>query len=219
MSKSTCHHFVVDAFPLIDGPHFSGFAGAAVGCWIPTDNPLPDNLVESELRAEGWMVGRIIRRSTVSPRTYAHKENGRREFKRALTHGFAAHFHVRRREIIDLDDRRTHVFSADAYLRFLRSLRGGGFSFVSDGDQQWANGVTPDGDEFVPLWVVREDAVAWQDHWRDFNLEDLSVQALVAEDGLLRGIAHEEMWVAMGSATALVSVHPLCLLRDLLADD
>jgi hypothetical protein len=213
----TCHYIIVDAFPTVEGPHFERFAGAAVGCWIASDISDVDALIVTKLKEEGWDIGKVIDREVVSSETYKNKANGRTEFEQAVRGGFAAHVHRRARETMVLDDSLgptpMREASAKAYREFLDQLRTGACSLIDD--EQWANGVSPDGDDFFPLWSNESEARTWRTRWPHTKPRLLSITDLLGPDGLLCKLDEENMWAAICVNGSLVTTHPLRLERDL----
>jgi hypothetical protein len=217
-----CHYLVVDAFPAPAGPQFELFAGAIIGCWIPVGEPEPDALVATRLLIEGWEIGRTIARERVSRATYALKLDGRSEFDQALRSGFSAHANVRNRETILLDSEKGPLplreRSASSYFTYvLELLQGGGWTYQSPKECLWANGVSPDGDGFIPLWTAEVDATRWHHYWPDHLLQHVTALDLIGTNGLLGAMAEEDMWIAISSDGALVTTHPLLVSRDIQA--
>jgi phosphoserine phosphatase len=68
-----------------------------------------------------------------------------------------------------------------------RVLRAGAWSFLHEDVPQWANGVAPSGDEFVPLWGSKLEAIAWQEHWPDAEVTQLGEDSLMSGGFLERG--------------------------------
>ncbi len=94
---------------------------------------------------------------------------------------------LREREVIgevELSDREI-VFGLEA--AGSRVLRAGAWSFFHEDVPQWANGVAPSGDEFVPLWGSKLEAIAWQEHWPDAEVTQLGEDNLMSGGFLERG--------------------------------
>jgi len=214
--NSKCHHFVVDAFPHMEGQSFTEYAGAAIGCWVPVSADPPEALIERNLLVEGWEVASVIEHAVVDSERYRTDDNGRSEFEQALLLGFAAHIHGREREVLLVNEvgHAAETLMAD-YPKAVRQLSRGGYSFYSSAEGAWANGVTPDGDDFLPIWTDARDASAWAMHWPSYAVTAISVSEFLGSDGVLAGIASEDMWAAFGIGDALVTVHAQCLARDL----
>jgi hypothetical protein len=69
--------------------------------------------------------------------------------------------------------------------------------------------VTPDGDEFVPLWTSAPDALAWQSSFPGYRTHTVDYETLEALD-------NEVMLAGLGLAPdVLVMWHPLELVADL----
>jgi hypothetical protein len=169
-------YVTVDVYPDPDGPHFAERVGAIAGCWIRRD--LADEaeaaaLVRDRLSSEGWKIARPIATEIVSPATYPTPGEARDRFEQALIDGFVAQFHCRRREVIvaaEHDDADAEAFSeVAAYRLFVQQLRErGALSLYSAGDNQFARGVSPDGDDFVPIWINEDSIRYWMHGWPDY---------------------------------------------------
>ncbi len=215
---SSCYHIVMDAYPHVAGPHFARFAGAAIGCWIPTSVLDAELASQRKLREEGWEACSILRRSIVDMETYAHKEAGRVEYEQAIASGFCAHIHVREREVLPLAEGcKPPPFGARDYAALIGHLKRGAWSLYSRINEQWANGTTPDGDDFLPLWCTGEAAARWRHHWQDYLVTPVPTQDLADIGGLLSGVEKAQMWAGVELSDALCMVHPALLRRDLLA--
>ncbi len=208
-------YVVVDCYPESGTDAFREFAGAAVGCWLRTDfgddGAKVDTVVREKLLAAGWRVARTLECEDVTADTYAQRAEAREYFEQARLDGFVANFHVTARESVDA----THVDARDVATALTnaaeRIAQNGALSLYSSVAAQWANGVTPTGDEFVPLWLSEADASRWLEHWAGYDLRRLTPDALRAP-GLLGKANDAEMWIGMGITEArLVTCHPIWL--------
>ncbi|MBI5534805.1 MAG: hypothetical protein HY898_18915 [Deltaproteobacteria bacterium] len=194
-------YLVMDCYPMTDSGVFRDFAGAMVGCWVRSDvcgaHEHTEAFARRRVSAAGWRVVSTLVYEEVSSNTYVDKSDGREFFEQAEIDGFVAHFHVRAREFIgELGDTGDDV--SESLVRAADSIAiGGGFSLFCERDGQWANGVTPQGDEFLPFWISAEDAAEWIEFWPDYEVRGLTADELLTSD-LLGRINAAEMWVAVG---------------------
>ena len=214
--RQLAHHVVADVYPEETSPHFTGAVGAAASCWVRPDT-IADSLeatVAAKIASDGWRVVELLQQGRVTPQTYADKPQEKRLLEQCLRDGFAADFHVRRREVIARTEAAAAEFTVDELRRFIASLRQGqAFSLLSDADGQWANGVTPDGDAFLPLWSTAAWASRWIEHWPGYRTSPIESAEL--RESFLETIHRSEMWVGAGvREDSLVTVHAIAV-RDL----
>lgn len=74
--------------------------------------------------------------------------------------------------------------------------RDGGFSLWHRRDEHWAIGLTPDGDEFLPLWVRADDVRDSLEAESDYEIKHMSADEL-RSSGILERIDADEAWVAL----------------------
>ncbi len=220
MADRNAYYVVVDVCPVLESNAFREYAGATVGCWVRNDLVKSEDeiqrIIEKNLSDTSWCISRILLTEIVSSETYKDKQEGREMFEQALTDEFVANFHLRRREIIDIDNNNLrNVFIVECYKGFVNKLkRDGGYSLYSNNDRQWANGVSPDGDEFFPIWTNKNEIKRWLEYWPEYEIRKLDTKELC--DSLLTDINECEMWVALGlSENILVTSHPIGLQRSL----
>ena len=221
--KDTCHYTVVDAYPGVETRHFEDFGGAVVGCWVTPQSigSAEDlgRLIEARLADEGWEIAGTISSKLVTAEDYDGKTDGWDLFEQALTDDFVAQIHRWPREVIPLREEAAEqgICSAARYLQFVEALRAkGALSLSSTEDEQWANGVSPNGGDFLPLWASESALTPWREYWPDHEIEALSMETLCA-GGFLESVEDHEMLIALGIGQSLVLTHPLRLLKDLQA--
>lgn len=220
--EDTCHYTILDTYPCIESPHFEDYGGAVVGCWvtpksIQSEDDL-DRLIEEKLAEEGWEVSEKISSELVTTEDYRIKKDGREFFDQALVDDFAANIHRWPREVMLLGDKEEEgVCSTVSYLQFLEAIRSNGaVSLSSNEDRQWANGVSPNGGDFLPLWRSAAELDPWREFWPDHEIEALPVEQLGA-GGFLAAVHDHEMSITICIGQCLVLTHPLRLLKDLRA--
>jgi hypothetical protein len=102
-----------------------------------------------------------------------------------------------------------------AYRAFVDSLdRDASVSFYLDSKERFVRGVTPCGDEYVPLWSTETEASQWIDSWPAGRVLSISKDALIHR--LADEVDASSMWFGLGLARSLlVTVHPVALRDDL----
>jgi hypothetical protein len=217
----SCRFAIVDAYPVRDSSRFEESVGAIVSCWLREDL-VGASLVQelaSRLLVDSWTLGSILSEEQVTRATYGSKLEGRERYLQAAASGFATHGHVREREVITLgddDEPGEDVATLARYLGFLRAVKAGGiYSLSHEAESQWANGVTPDGDDFLPIWATGKEAEEWSPQFDGARLHHVGAEDLLGDDGFLQKIAGSRMRIGMGVDQCLVMTHPLLLLDDL----
>jgi hypothetical protein len=175
-------------------------------------------VVADAVTAEGWRIARTLSTQNVSVETYAAESPGRPRFEQAVSDGLAIQFHRRQREVIlaaNFDGAADIFSTVEAHESILRGLRTkGAVSLYSQRDSQWANGISPDGDEFFPIWTDENAPRAWQHGWPGYEVTRLTPDTGL--DELLTEINAADMWVAIQvGPSALMTTHPIGL-RELL---
>lgn len=218
-TSKSARYTICDAYPKISSPFFSEYVGAVVGIWVRADRVGTERqLVETiadTLAAAGWVCASIEASEIVSGTSYSSKPEGRDLFEECLRRGISIHFHRRRREVFGGRGPLAH-FDRALYERAVKTLGDdGGFSLYSAKDEQWANGVTPDGDDFLPIWLSATDARKWIPAWPGYGVDKLDVDEMV--ESFLDQVNHAKMWVALGiDPRTLITTHAVEL-RDTLA--
>lgn len=220
MTTNSSYYTIIDAFPNKQHVKFSETAGAIIGCWVKKDivsnEKMMPALLEKELKTQNWQIGKILSTEIVTNQTYKRKKNGVEYFEQSLIDGMVFHFHLRRREIIRIENNvPTGTQLIDDYNHYIKKIiHQGVFSLYSTIDNQWSNGVSPDGDDFFPLWSDKSSASFWKEHWINYYPEQIDINNLYAE--YLPKIYLSEMWVALGlQQDILVTFHPLFLKENL----
>src|SRR5262245_43316391 len=216
--KTPTYHLVADLYPQVGSTHFSAYAGAALSCWIRSDAAAksPADAARSAVSAEGWQLVEILEQEEVTLDTYRDRPEERTLMQQGLRDGISSTIHRRRREVLYRNGGGDTCSLAPAeLLAFAKRVKvGGAFSLYSDTHGQWANGVSPDGDEFLPLWLDRESGAEWIAQWPSYEVRDLEPSHLT--ETFLTGINEAKMWAAISlEADRLVTVHSIAI-RDLL---
>jgi len=219
MSKSA-RYLILDAYPDPKNEGLKQFLGATIGCWIRTDlcNSDETALAFAKEKLQGfWIVACEIEQQIVSEKSYRNDKSGGGEFfRQSLIDGFVANIHRFIRETICIEDGDLDSsFKEQVDLSNLASrlIAKGCFSLYSRSDRQWANGVTPEGADFIPLWVGSRPSSRWVEFWPSYEPYPVTASELV---GILQSFHLVDHWVGVAvSPSSLVTLHPLAL-RDAL---
>ena len=211
---------VVEVYPSVNSHDFTNFAGAAAGCWVSTKtvNDVRDveDLVKDSLSEKDWCVSKVISLEVVTAGNYSQKKEGKDFFDQALGDGFVIHLDRAAREVVSRDSGpKSKCLTVEEYKIYLRQVQtGGAFSLFSVKDDQWAVGVTPQGNDFMPLWRNQNEILGWSQFWPDYEARSLTVDDLCGGK-LLKTLDEELAWVAIGVEDCLVTMHPSFLLAEL----
>ncbi len=81
------------------------------------------------------------------------------------------------------------------------------FTLYSDTHNQCANGVSPNGEEFIPLWTSENNALSWQGDYPEYRLYPITKNKFI--DWLLPNVEESSMMIAYGTgADYLITGHP-----------
>lgn len=209
-------YLILDAYPNPKHKNFEQFACAVIGCWVNFDICRSDEaaleLIKNKMK-ESWVIIRIIDIEIIDENNYKNSSpKGREMFLQSLSDGFVAHIHRVRNETIflsDLSEGLRDKFDLERIAKLLTDV--GGVSLYSSSDEQWANGVTPAGVEFIPLWAGSDVPSEWLSYWPDYEIYPISPTELIEVFPIIRS---EDCLVGIGgSRSALSMVHPIAL-RD-----
>lgn len=209
MTAVQVSYVVCHCYPSEDGP-FLRYAGAVVGCWVREEHPDPARVARKRIEAAGWHVTATEPVKCVSAASYAGNAIELGFLEQSIIDGFVANFHVYDREFISIHDV-DRGWTAKEIVASAAALKRQAFSLYSEADSQWANGVSPSGNEFVPIWNSADTVKSWLASWRGYELRSLA-------PGKLCDITFEadvrSMLVGLGVGDSLITCHPLWL-RDI----
>ena len=105
----------------------------------------------------------------------------------------------------------------ELYDDFVRRLaRDGAVSFFQADGKHYANGVSPNGDEFLPLWVSQTFAGDWIPDFPGYAETHVSTKEI--GEWLLSAVNANDMLIGAGIAEkTIVTLHPLWL-RDMIRE-
>jgi len=204
---------VADCYPTVGSEAFGDYAGGVAGCWMRSDvcagGAMAEAFARKRLSAAGWTVARVILRERVSAETYASKAEERELLEDALRDGYFADIDAWERKVIGKGHLDNEEIAEAAKATARRFFKRGGVSLFSKEDRQWANGVSAECDEFVPLWVTEESARAWLEHWPGYHCRHLTAKHL-GHSSFLGEIDEAYMWVGLGITDSLLTMcHPI----------
>jgi len=206
------HYLILDAYPDPRNKEAQQFLGATIGCWLKMDFATSEEDAEAIARdkLKGlWVVSDVVDYQIVDENCYqADNNDGIDFFRQCLVDGFVANIHHYPRETVSVgnshDETQLNLLQTAALLNDQ-----GCVSLYSTLDKQWANGVTPEGVDFIPLWVGSDPPSPWLDYWPDYESYKITANELIA---LLPSFQTIDCWVGLGTSfSSLVMVHPLAL--------
>ncbi len=217
MSEQTplLYYFIVDVYPHATRADRKEYAGAVAGCWV-----CPSLLQETDLEQfvmrklldYGWVPCEVMSTEILSGFEHAEGTEARQFADQAKLDGFVCHLHRVKRESVCLAEEEPEVDDVGgAVAAALEAARLGSLAgLYSSEEGQWANGVTPEGNEFFPVFLTGTIAERWVLRWPGYSARPISRQDLIGEDGILQEIHEEPMWVALlAGERVLMMHHPL----------
>lgn len=215
MKSKNAYYLVVDVFPKLWTHKFYKYAGAVVGCWIRHDIAKDENeslaFVAKKLLLSSWEIGRIISTETVNAQTYRNNKDGIEFFRQALIDGFVFHFHMVEREVVEIGSsqiRQTQKQWKGVYESFIEEIGGCIYSLSSIEDKQWANGASPNGADFFPVWSNQDAVKKWEEYWPGYEIEKIDSQEFL--EYFLNEIYNSDMFLAIGVLEKLlITCHPI----------
>lgn len=195
-SRVLCH-LALECFPDRRHWNFREYAAASASYFfVPT--LWDQGSLESHLKEDGWISCRVLSERLVKVEDY----HGREEealIREAEDAGLSCTiFRVRREVITTGDDDMSRIEEV------LSHFDGRVFTLV--GGDQYANGVSPAGGDFVPFWGRETDVHPWLDFWPDHSVEELSDKAEIRE--VLELVDSEQMMCGVGGERSLYTFHP-----------
>ena len=204
---------VFDCYPKVGSDFFVEFASGGAVCWIRPDVCRDGNSLEAEVRTrlsdEGWSIAQLWCYTDVSLESYEAEDTASRGFyEQALIDGFVCHFHVLPREVISKVGTELADHARSLILAAHKVSRDGGVSLRSKENQQWANGVTENGNDFLPLWPTVAEATSWLEDWPGYEPQILSAFDLSSH--FLDRVRLANMSIGLGIEDSVISMcHPL----------
>jgi len=177
MPKDKVYYIVVDVYPTRSNPHYKGVAAAAIGCWVSNDIAKSKvealTLVKEKLKIE-WLISGIITQEVLNQADYEQRDDeGKAHFLQALQDGFVAHVHNLKREFIGIGKGVVPPDLPKIEDLAKMMIKSGCYSFSSEQDGQWSNGVSPEGQDFFPVWVTNKAAKIFLKSWPNYKLTSI----------------------------------------------
>lgn len=208
------HYLILDAYPTPNGELIEQYFGAYVGCWV---KPSLANTIEqaySHAKEEleqntEWRVVGLEEHCKVDDKTYLSPEKpGYQYYQQCLIDGFVACIHTCPHEVIQTLDEpdgfQMTIMQAAQYL-----AQEGATTLYSEAQNQWANGVSPNGENFVPIWPGAEPPKHYFKDWVDYSIDEQPIDHLLSNLVEIHKIEH---CVGLGTNMGtLTTVHPLAL--------
>lgn len=210
------YYVILDCFPDRNSRFFMDVAGAIAGCWITSADSIADAVAfaKSCVEKEGWRVACIVEGRTTTRATEL-EHDCREEVRQAILDGIAVTVRWVTRETIDADTGELPVTPAALQRSGELIIQRGAWSLYSETDEQWANGITNTGNDFMPMWSDRASCVNWKRDWPGYAVRRISPVQL-ARRMILDRLATADMWVGLGvGRNTLVLAHPAWLRSQL----
>lgn len=165
----------------------------------------------SELRSEGWLIAAELT-------DWSQQPSGSDGFvDQALVDGFVARIHrVEMEHVLLFSDSKKSTSMTEQLSGFIEKVEKTGllFSLYSDKHDQYANGVSPLGEDFLPLWSSKEAIENWMPDYPTYQITEIDLNTVT--NLILPELQSKTMVVAMGCGDdELILVHPLLFKQQL----
>jgi hypothetical protein len=199
----------------LDGEQADSYSSAAISVWISVEDQVAptehsDEII-SELRSEGWVIASELT-------DWSQQPSGSNEFvDQALLDGFVARIHrVETEHILLFSDSKKSISMTEQLSGFIKNVEETGmlFSLYSNEHNQYANGVSPLGGDFLPLWSSKEAIENWISDYPTYQITEIDLNTV--RTLILPKLQSETMTAAMGCGDdELILVHPLLFKQQL----
>ena len=214
------YHLILSAYPISTVVNENVVGPAVVGCWVRHDlaSSVDDavELAKKQLNEE-WIVDRLIEAEVIGAEVSQkdNKDGGKELFEEALRDGFSAHIQRCPREVIAPFDDFGPTIADRSDLSKLRKANW--YCLISEIDKQWANGVTPNEDDFLPLWVENPPNDSWRDFWPEHTVTTIDQDELISN--VLPSLVDEDFCVGVSRANSAMPIFLAAELLDALESD
>lgn len=206
--------FILDTYPSLNGKQIDGYSCAVVKAYIAPEKNLgtEGNLweISDQLFDEGWVVASIIDSTEIM-------ENDIGELaSEVVANGYA--FDVNRVvvERVYRAEKLHEISSLTEITNFINAISTANemYSLFSRKDNQFANGLTPNGEEFLPLWASKNLVKNWTTDFLDYELETISLARF--REAVAEQMNVSSMMIGVGSVEdQMLMVHPKLILDSL----
>lgn len=199
----------------MNGKHADNFSSAAISVWIRSaDEPISAEHAEgiiSKLSSEGWVIASELTEWSKEP------ADSNEFVDQALLDGFVARVHrVETEHVLLFSDSKESASTKKQLSDFVEKVRETGllFSLYSQKHDQYANGVSPAGGDFLPLWSTKEEIENWMPDYPTYQITEIDLNT--AKNWILPELQSQTMSVAMGcNDDELILVHPQLFIQQL----
>lgn len=214
-SKRSVWHRAFDCFPDFDGELADSYSYAAISVWISVEDEVApaehyDEII-AELKSAGWVVASELTEWSQEP-------SGSNEFvDQVLLDGFVARIHrVEIEHVLLFSDSKKSTSMTKQLSGFVEKVEETGllFSLFSDKHDQYANGVSPLGNDFLPLWCSKEAIENWMPDYPTYQIREIDLNTVA--NVILPKLQTKSIDAAIGcSDDELILVHPLLFQQQL----
>ncbi len=206
---STLNKITYDVFPQLNSKLFGKFSCAIMHVYTRTARDLAfDKIIEETVVTEGWEIVSVIHE------THIHEKNNRDIAKEVNRHGVVIHFERVAIEQIFLGDsngKEDGIIIPNELKHFLQNIEVHEYmlhSLYSDAHGQYANGISPNGEKFLPMWTSEKRATNWMCDFPEYF--PVSISAENYEQSMAKALLESNMLIAVeASKSQLVTAHPI----------
>ena len=213
-------YLILEAFPDLSADIAAQYVMAIAGCWVAIDEAESAYAAARRgVESVGWTVVKVLENEVTTAQDYEVTGKNLEYFEQAQVDGEVYRFHTVPRELICPGDA-LPALARESMLadhsRFLNGTRASGRVWSLIQGDQWVNGVSPNGNEFLPMWPTEAGAKRWASYSEGAVTCSITLGEL--RDDLLLAVERSELLVALPTSVgdALWTHHPASLRADLL---
>ncbi len=206
--------FILETYPSLNGKQIDGYSCAVVKAYISPEKNLgtEGNLweISDQLFDEGWVVARVIDSTEIMEHDIGELAS------EVVANGYA--FDVNRVvvERVYRVEKVHEISSLTEINNFVNAITTANemYSLFSKQANQFANGVTPNGEEFLPLWSSKNLVKNWTKDFLAYELEPISLVRF--REAIAEELNVSSMMIGVGSVEdQMLMVHPKLILDSL----
>ncbi len=204
------YYLIYDVYPNNMSKELERFVGAHVSCWIDTFDEVEADLVaRNMITDQGWVICNICEKKIITGADYTDSTDGLEYYEQAKIDHEVFFFHtVEKQYIYKYDTTAKYTYNINIYDEFVKSIASKKEVWGLVSDDQWANGISSNGECFFPLWLSAKNANSWLIHWKNFVPSAISTSELI--ECFLQNIYEEDLLIAINSMPdSLMTHHPI----------
>jgi uncharacterized protein DUF2750 len=207
MNNTNFYKLSLDVYPSLESDLADKYSCAIIDAYVsPTNNLNLQKTIENVTDIvfdEGWIVASVICSEEVSEADVMGRS------REIYQNGYSFSVNRIKTEWIWLWEQTASTKVSNEIRKFLdiSNQKGEIFTLYSEKHKQYANGVTHNGDEFIPFWISGELARNWMPHYDSY--EPCRFSVLKYTEWMFPKLIQNQMLIAVGTGDDFViTAHP-----------